>query len=535
MAYHGENQLALEKQLKPAINSGSADAVKSLIERGLNLNMPFENEHTPLLVALKYLKGHKLMEIVTSLVENGACVNKSYGPVSPLIWVVVRELDVGTYLLSKGADVSEVGDSKGNTPLMVAVEESNRDRGRIHLVERLISAGADINKANSTCSTALHAAILSRNNEAIHMLMKAGPHLEARDLRGRTPLLTAAYEGNENAIDVLKTYGADMRAVDNYGNSALMSFLQGHHEEEETLRILEFDNVEINKQLKNGTTPLMEAARRGLKSAVRILLELGADPNNVAQATKQETALSIVLDREPSSGSGLDCARQLIENNGLSNLPERCWKFFFQMILLENRERVQLMVTNGMAPVRVYRRMITEFLPYTATGKLVRSGIKLSPLATAVLCNNLAITRYLVENWFLTPADLVGSLELRNLRNVLDETYQMDCLRFLDENLSQPMSLLKLSFVAVSAQLGGVAGREERECAKFLCLTFLKISCSSDVATFYGIIFVIIMSCNIDENSSEDQYESSSFNLEKVTPDFLLYAYHWMHGLILKF
>ncbi|GFN76983.1 ankyrin repeat protein [Plakobranchus ocellatus] len=423
--------------------------------------MPFINEQPPLLVALKYLKGHKLLEMVTLLVENGACVSKSYGHVSPLTWAVGLEPDVAMYLLNKGADPNEAESCSGNTPLIADVEASGKDRGRIHLVERLISAGDDINKANSTGATTLHVAVLSRNDGAIQLSMKAGAHLEARDLRVRTPLLTAAYEG-VNVIAVFKIYGADMRAVDDDGNSALMCFLQGYHGEEEPLRILAFDNVEINRQSKDGTTPLMVAARRGLKSAVRILLELGADPNNIAQATKPEIALSLVLDREYIYGSDLDCARQLIQHTGLSTLPERCWKFFFQMILLDKREIVQLMVTNGMAPVRVYARMVKRFLSYRARGNIVRSGIKLSPLATAVLCNNLAITRYLVENWFLTPADLVGALELRNLRSFLDGTLHMECLRFLDENLSQPMSLLKLSFVAVSAQLGGVAGREER-------------------------------------------------------------------------
>ncbi|GFN76243.1 hypothetical protein PoB_000274900 [Plakobranchus ocellatus] len=55
-----------------------------------------------------------------------------------------------------------------------------------------------------------------------------------------------------------------------------------------------------------------------------------------------------------------------------------------------------------------------------------------------------------------------GSLEMRHLRSQLERKSQADGLRFMEENLSQPISLFKLSFAAVSAQLGGVAGREER-------------------------------------------------------------------------
>ncbi|GFN85232.1 hypothetical protein PoB_001173800 [Plakobranchus ocellatus] len=122
------------------------------------------------------------------------------------------------------------------------------------------------------------------------------------------------------------------------------------------------------------------------------------------------------------------------------------------MIVFYQRRLVQVIVTRGMAPLCVNSRIMW---PITSPrlGKLFYLGLTL-------MFKKLEITPYLTENWFLTPADLVGSMELRHLRSELERRGQADGLRFMDENLSQPMSLLKLSFVAVSAQLGGEAGRE---------------------------------------------------------------------------
>ncbi|GFN85202.1 hypothetical protein PoB_001170800 [Plakobranchus ocellatus] len=122
------------------------------------------------------------------------------------------------------------------------------------------------------------------------------------------------------------------------------------------------------------------------------------------------------------------------------------------MIDNDLRRLVQLMMTHGMIP----------FCENVEVMRFHGVSDKLSPLAFALVTNKIAIAQYLTENWFLTPADLEGSMELRHLRSKLEKESQADGIRFMDENLSQPMSLLKLSFVAVSAQLGGVAGREER-------------------------------------------------------------------------
>ncbi|GFO42561.1 ankyrin repeat-containing protein [Plakobranchus ocellatus] len=457
-----------QRLLRPAIVSGSIETVEALLKRGANLNLFLcgsinyvltlhcNCNNSVLVVAITYLENVDLMNMVKFLVEKGANVNGKHKDRSPLLVASLKETDVALYLLQNGADVNEVGDNSGNTPLIAAVfyEISMYNTRRCSIVEILLSAGADPNKRNNTRETALH---LAPDSEIAKLLIEGGAGLEARDHYGRTPLLVAASKGRTDVIILLKKYGADMAAVDNKGNSALHIIVNQFHEpQEETFRLFA---LQCNQRNKDGATPLMLAAQMGDTKAVRILLELGADPNIVVcRYGRPETALSFMLNRP----SGPTCAVQLITHNSVISLP-RCRPYFFNMINRSQDWLVQLMVSHGMVPLCENTQALRWINGFQSVG-LRDTGTpeKLSPLAFALVLNKLRIAQYLTENWFLTPADLVGSMELRHLRCVLERESQADSLRFMNENLSQPMSLLKLSFVAVSAQLGGVAGREER-------------------------------------------------------------------------
>ncbi|GFN77518.1 ankyrin [Plakobranchus ocellatus] len=450
--------------LEPFIMSGSIESVEALLIRGADLNLHCSSRRNVLVIALWFLKEIDRRKMVKFLVEKGANVNRSHSTYSPLVAATMKQTDVVSYLLQKGADVNEVGDNRGNTPLTAALYygECRSSTRCCSIIETLLSAGADPNKPNKKGETALH---LADDTEISSLLIQAGADLEARNDLGRTPLLVAASSDRTDVIKVLKNYGADMAAVDNKGNSALHLMVKESDEpREETLRLFAFQCNQINY---NGMTPLMLAAWRRCTKAVRFLLDLGADPNIVKYESREpQTALSVLLDKIYGTSFGqvdellLACTEKLITRNSMTGLP-RCSCYFFKMIFLDQRRLVQIMVTHGMAPLCENTRTISRIDDISSVRLRDILG-KLSPLAAALVSNRLAIAQYLTENWFLTPADLVGSLKLRHLRSRLEWQFQDDGLRFMDENLSQPMSLLKLSFVAVSAQLGGVAGREER-------------------------------------------------------------------------
>ncbi|GFO16709.1 fog: ankyrin repeat [Plakobranchus ocellatus] len=424
--------------LEPAIVSGNKDSVEALLIRGADLKLPCSSRRNVLVVAIWYLKEIDRRKMVKFLVEKGANVNRSHGDYSPLVAATLKHPDGLSYLLQNGADVNEVGDNLGNTPLTAALYYGEcrfrallpapwRDRGPESLrlpccglaiykklklkpstrccsiIKTLLSAGADPNKPNKKGETALH---LAADIDITSLLIQAGADLEARNDLGRTPLLIAASSDRTGVIKVLKNYGADMAAVDCLGNSALHLMVKESDEpREETFRLFDFQCNQINY---DGTTPLMLAAQICHTKAVRFLLDLGADPNIVKyESGEPQTALSVLLDRiyRPSLGE-FDkfyqaCTAELITCNSMTGLP-RCSCYFFKMIAVDQRRIVQIMVTRGMAPLSENTQAISRSVNFSSLRLHDYSG-KLSPLAVALALNRLAIAQYLTENWFFHP------------------------------------------------------------------------------------------------------------------------------------
>ncbi|GFN78173.1 ankyrin repeat domain-containing protein 50 [Plakobranchus ocellatus] len=446
-----------------ATEKGNCEISFELIKAGTQLDMQDHRGNTALHLATEKAN----CEISCDLIKAGAQLDtKNYDGNTALHLAAKKgNCEISFELIKAGAQL-ETQDRSGNTALHLAA-----NKGNYKISCTLIKAGAQLEVQDNHGCTVLHTAAGQRNNAIVRELIKAGARLEARDSRGKTPIMYADWRENAH---LLKKYGANIKAVDNDGKCALHHMIscyhlksifcrrmRFHHPQRETLRLLAIDDDQINRQSNDGMTPLMEAAGLEFEEAIRLLLELGADPNIVSYASgKPLTALSIFLESGFSTSLRFTCAEQLIKHGGLSTLPQRCWDSFFMLISFDDRKMVQLMIAHGMAPVLVKLKTLKEFL---YSYKVIRAvKCELSPLALALLNNNIQIAQYLVENWFLTRADLVGSLELRELRSLLGKLSLSKGLKFMDDHLSQPMSLMKLSFVAVSAQLGGVAGREER-------------------------------------------------------------------------
>ncbi|GFN75444.1 ankyrin homolog [Plakobranchus ocellatus] len=479
LLFHLNDEEFTQSLLSQAVEHGRVETVQVLINRGADVNARHDGGKVALVLALERLEGPGLFEMVKLLVESGARVNRSLPDKSPLVCAVYKSPEIVKYLLEKGAHVNEVGDEMGNTPLMAAITRSisryvfdSFDRidcfhdcivalQMPNVVSKLLDAGADPNIVNSKGDTALNVAVTWHSLDVVSKLLDAGADLEVRNSDGLTPLLLATTRGQENMIVLLERYGANTAALDNDGNTALLLVLQrSTAPEEETLRLLAQGKDVINKQGIYGLTPLMLALQNYNCDVIKILLDLGADPNLVNNTFEEgRTALSFALDCIDVP-SAVPCAEVLIKHTGLASVPRRCYRSLLKVIEKDERQMVQLMVTRGMAPfcVDINRTDETDLI-LNVNDSLKES---LSPLATALSFGRLAIAQYLVNNWFLTPVDVVGSPFLRELRNELGRSSRAASLSFMDEHLSQPMSLVKLSFVAVSAALGEPAGREER-------------------------------------------------------------------------
>ncbi|KAK3720948.1 hypothetical protein RRG08_047514 [Elysia crispata] len=451
--------------MREAVLSGDSRLVQFLLNHGADINKTCDRDYPALLVALDSFsyKNHNLYGMITFLVESGASVNRTFSKDSPLVVALKKKHhpDVIHYLLNNGADANEKGDNKGITPLTAAITSYPSSPGKEHndVLEALLKAGANPNRENRNRDTALHLCVLKDDMGSIKQLIDAGADLEARDSNGLTPMLRAAREGQHEAIMLLKDSGADMKAVDKYGqNAVILSLKSSTLDRERKLELVASDKDQVNTQTSGGQTPLILAADSCDLKAIEVLLQAGADPHKVN--SKQETALSILLASSIHRRDAILGVKMLITHDALLSLPNHYCLDLYRLIMSDEREIAQLMVTHGMAPTCVdFSRMKTSASKKRLSDSVWRN---LSPLAAAVAGNRLAIARYLIANWFLTPADLVGSDQLKDIKNSLKRNRNSENAKFLDEYMSQPMSLMQLSFVSVSSQLGETIGREER-------------------------------------------------------------------------
>ncbi len=171
---------------------------------------------TPLSLAIS----HRNEAAVDALLEAGANPNHSNDGWWVLNEAVYQDARPGELthfvgrLLAAGADLNP----HGYPPLLCAV---NQEWSSGFVLRQLVAAGADINAiVGRTRETVLHriAAIVS-DSSLTDTALDLGADIEARDWRGRTPLLSAADTANAGAFIRLVERGADVDARDTDGQS----------------------------------------------------------------------------------------------------------------------------------------------------------------------------------------------------------------------------------------------------------------------------------------------------------------------------
>ena len=125
-----------------------------------------------------------------------------------MIAAVKGQLEIMKLLLDEGAEVNATNEFEG-TVLQHAVYFCDRD-DRVRL---LLDRGADVNAKAGMVSTALLAAVSSRNHRIIKLLLDHGADVEAGH-RGLTPLVVAVHKGQWEVVEMLLEYGADFTRID---------------------------------------------------------------------------------------------------------------------------------------------------------------------------------------------------------------------------------------------------------------------------------------------------------------------------------
>lgn len=147
-----------------------------------------------------------------------------------------------------------------------------RDDGQT--IANLLDRGFNGNTRNPAGEHGLALAIREPSLQAAAVLLNWGKiDVEARNLQDESLLMLACLKGHLGIAQALIAKGAD---VNKPGWAPLhYAATNGHLE---VMRLLLDHHAYIDASSPNGSTPLMMAALYGTPSAVKLLLEAGADP-----------------------------------------------------------------------------------------------------------------------------------------------------------------------------------------------------------------------------------------------------------------
>ena len=147
---------------------------------------------------------------VRSLIQQKADVNAPQADGSTAIqWAAYRnDLTTADLLLAAGAN-AKARSREGATPMYLA-----SIRGSAAMIEKLLKARADPDELGPQGETPLMLASRNGNLDAIKVLLDHKADINAKDkLRGTTALMWAAEQGHADALKLLIARGADVRAA----------------------------------------------------------------------------------------------------------------------------------------------------------------------------------------------------------------------------------------------------------------------------------------------------------------------------------
>nr|XP_006126992.1 2-5A-dependent ribonuclease [Pelodiscus sinensis]XP_025042367.1 2-5A-dependent ribonuclease [Pelodiscus sinensis] len=156
----------------------------------------------------------------------------------------------------------------------------------IETVRQLLEEGANVNAQVAGGWTPLHSAVQADKEEIVMLLLEHGADPLAKKKNGATPFIVAGIVGNKNLLQLFLSKGSEINECDDNGFTAFME--AAWYGNEEALKFLHREGADVNQKRmvneekmvlnKGGGTALMDAAREGHYSAVKILVdEMKAD------------------------------------------------------------------------------------------------------------------------------------------------------------------------------------------------------------------------------------------------------------------
>jgi ankyrin repeat protein len=265
---------------------GSADAMRLLLEHGADVNARNEFGSTALMWSATDLPKVQL------LIKHGADVNVVTDHGRTALWLAADSdgsAPIVRALIAAGADTHAI---EGAKMTMLHAATMGNDTETIRL---MVDSGLDVNAADSGGFTPLINAAQRGNLAAVQMLLAKGANVNAVTVSGDvqthaaarvkngaiaqgrfTPLLIASASAPPPVVKTLIDAGADVNARDVRGMTPLMLAVASDHQSLDVTRTLIAARAEIDARSLDGETALDWARKSGRTPIVALLTRAGA-------------------------------------------------------------------------------------------------------------------------------------------------------------------------------------------------------------------------------------------------------------------
>ncbi|XP_039593324.1 transient receptor potential cation channel, subfamily N, member 1 isoform X2 [Polypterus senegalus] len=377
--------------LHAAAKRGHTAVVKALLQKGAHVDAITKDGYTALHIAVQYCKPL----VVQTLLGFGAQVQLKGGKAqeTPLhIAAHVKEGEkVAEMLLKSGADVNAEQEN-GETAMHIAARYGN-----LKMMQALIEEGGDVTSQSKAGENPLHIAVRHCHAHVVEeiltylasekSLMEAVVCVNQENKEGETPLHLAAeikkdmihFEHEDiKIIEILMEYDVDITAATKLTWETPLHYSARVGNADVLLEMLknfrshQLQQV-INKQAKNGWSPLLMAAERGHTEIVKILL--------------QNHARVDVFDEHGKA------ALHLAAENGNKEIAD---------ILLQHKAFVNAKTKLGLTPLHLaaqngYNRLVKLLVETHMASIDVLSLTKRTPLHVAALSGQLDVCSTLLN------------------------------------------------------------------------------------------------------------------------------------------
>ena len=428
-----------------AIRINDINLIRTMILRGVNLDIVDKNNRSTLLAALH--AGHQEMSLAMLQVSTKINLADNNGDLP--IHIATRNSfeNIVSELIENNVDIN-ARDPLGNTALMIATRRDDR-----RMMELLLDNNANYHVKNRKSQTAPQIAQTLELRQAKSVFTKRGIKLPAQNkdytrvdiaafqkssskssslYKGWPALSVASLLGDSAAVRQMLEKGAKINARDREGYSAIHR--AASKGQRNIIKLLISRGGKINAVNNNNETPLYLAAESGHLQTVKLLLKEGASPSILGKNKTSPLSIAIMNGHEKTARAlqhgKLDkdstrSAMLLAIQNKMQSLSVQLIKNNKSLSFFDERNRSALWHSADLGLKNVTQELIRR-IP-DAINVADKNGY--TPLARAVLNGYLDTASLLIDN---------GA----SIKSVTNENNTMLMLSVLSGNLDQTRFLL---------------------------------------------------------------------------------------------